>query len=75
MIKKLMSWLIEFPGAANCARCFTHILNLVVKSIMSQFDVPRSDPDVINEGACKIQKLVGDIEREKLETQNDQDDS
>jgi hypothetical protein len=75
MIEKLASRLVEFSGAPNRARCFTHILNLVVKSIMSQFDVPRSDPDVTNEGASEIQKLVGDIEREELEMQNDQDNS
>ena len=73
MIEKLASRLVEFPRAPNCACCFTHILNLVVKSIMSQFDVPRSDPDVTDEGACEIQKLAGDIEREELEMQDDQD--
>ncbi|KAF8872710.1 hypothetical protein CPB84DRAFT_1691215, partial [Gymnopilus junonius] len=31
----------QFPGAANQTRCFTHILNLVVKAIMKQFDTPK----------------------------------
>ena len=42
---------------------------------MTQFDVSRSDPDITDEGASEIQKLAGDIEREELEMQNDQDDS
>ena len=39
MIDKLAKLLEEFPGAANRTRCFTHILNLVAKSIMKQFDL------------------------------------
>jgi len=34
MIAELENLLDEFPGAANQTRCFTHILNLVVKSIL-----------------------------------------
>ena len=37
-----LSTLIEYiPGAANQTRCFAHILNLVVKSVLSQFDTPK----------------------------------
>jgi hypothetical protein len=39
MIDELAGQLQDFPGEANHAQCFTHILNLVVKSIMHQFDV------------------------------------
>ena len=39
MINELAGQLLEFPGVANRAWCFMHILNLVVKSIMHQFDV------------------------------------
>ncbi|KAF8964442.1 hypothetical protein BDZ97DRAFT_1624243, partial [Flammula alnicola] len=38
MIDHLATLLAEFPGSANQTRCFTHILNLVAKCIMRQFD-------------------------------------
>jgi hypothetical protein len=40
MIEELAIQLNNFPGSASQVRCFVHILNLVVKSIMHQFDVP-----------------------------------
>jgi hypothetical protein len=41
MINALKLKLPEFPGAPNQTRCFAHILNLVVKSIMSLFDASK----------------------------------
>ena len=42
MIDKLSKLLKEFPGSANHTRCFNHILNLIAKSIMRQFDLPKA---------------------------------
>lgn len=42
MIDHLATLLTEFPGSANRTRCFAHILNLVAKCIMRQFDGPKS---------------------------------
>lgn len=77
MIDKLASRLVEFPGAPNRARCFTHILNLVVKSIMHQFDVPSTSRPLDAEEddtSCELFDLAGDFELEELETQAEQDD-
>jgi hypothetical protein len=75
MIDELASELVEFPGAANRTRCFTHILNLVVKSVMRQFDVPsRKNNRVTDERTHDLMKLAGDIESEELMTQIEQDD-
>ena len=41
MIDYLATLLAAFPGSANRTRCFTHILNLVAKCIMKQFDTPK----------------------------------
>ena len=41
MIEHLSTLIESFPGAANQTRCFTHILNLIAKSILHQFDVPQ----------------------------------
>ena len=42
MVETLEVLIDNFPGAANQTRCFLHILNLVVKSILKQFDLPKS---------------------------------
>jgi hypothetical protein len=41
MITYLGKRLKEFPGEANRTRCFAHVLNLVAKCIMKQFDAPK----------------------------------
>jgi hypothetical protein len=49
--------MLDFPGEANRVRCLAHIVNLVVKMILRQFDVPKkkkkkdvaaNDPNVPN---------------------------
>ena len=42
MVEMLEVLIDDFPGAANQTCCFLHILNLVVKSILKQFDLPKS---------------------------------
>lgn len=41
MIDHIAEILEEYPGSANRTRCFAHILNLVAKCVMRQFDDPR----------------------------------
>ena len=43
MIESLATIMSDFPGEANRARCLAHIVNLVVKIILCQFDVPRKE--------------------------------
>jgi len=63
MIKELAELLDDFPGPANHTRCFTHVLNLVVKSIIRQFDLPSSEGD--NEVTKELLSLAGDIDIEE----------
>lgn len=66
MIEELAKILEDFPGAPNRARCFTHIINLAVKSIMKQFDVPKkANKSVIDEATQELLRLAGDIEDEE----------
>jgi hypothetical protein len=58
MIEELANLLNNFPGAANQTRCFTHILNLVVKSILCQFDLPKAKANIADE----ILKLADELE-------------
>jgi len=53
MIAELANLLDDFPGPANQTRCFTHILNLIVKSVIRQFDLPKSKGEKILDDAAK----------------------
>ena len=64
MIEHLSTLVENFPGPANQTRCFTHILNLVAKSILCQFDVtkksegaPDDSDDAVRELAALAQEL------------------
>ena len=79
MIEELAILINDFPGPANQTRCL-HIINLVVKSIIQQFDLPTSkkksvneednDEDLINEAAKELLKLAKEIEHEEEITAN-----
>ena len=72
MIDKLESRLMDFPGASNCAWCFTHILNLVIKSIMYQFNVRTYDTNERYEP--ELAGDINDINAEELELEGEQED-
>jgi hypothetical protein len=68
MIEELSILLDEFPGAKNRTRCFTHILNLVAKCILKQFDVPKAKAGVVlDDVAAALQDLAGEIETEEAD--------
>ena len=86
MIEELANLLDDFPGPANQTRCFLHILNLVVKSIIRQFDLPKSkktsddgdeDNPMLDAAMMELLKLTGDIDLEEEITAStgDGDDS
>ena len=45
MIEHLSTLIENFPSTANQTRCFTHILNLVAKSILCQFEPKKKTRD------------------------------
>lgn len=65
MIEVLEELLPEFPGASNQTRCFTHILNLVAKSILRQFDAKKkastADEDPIDALARELDDAMGTL--------------
>jgi hypothetical protein len=66
MIEELANLLDDFPGPANQTRCFTHVLNLVVKSIIRQFDSPKSKNDKhLNEATNEMLSFADNIEFEE----------
>jgi hypothetical protein len=75
MVDALAELLVAFPGAANRTRCFTHILNLVVKVILRQFDVPKSEGgEALDAASQALADLAGNIEMEEAEMDQGGDD-
>lgn len=74
MIEELAILINDFPGPENQTRCFLHILNLVVKSIIRQFDLPKpkktsdneeGDENYTDEATKEHLKLADEIECEE----------
>src|SRR5882724_12668351 len=67
MIVKLMDLICNFPGEANSTRCFAHIINLMAKILLRQFDVPNKKADNALDDAEKILlELAEGIDLEEL---------
>jgi phage terminase small subunit len=65
MIEHLSTLIENFPGPANQMRCFTHILNLVAKSILCQFDVAKKSegaPDDSNDAVRELAALAQELD-------------
>ncbi len=70
MISELAKVLTDFSGQANQTRCFTHIINLVAKSLIKLFEVKKkSQYDVLTDAEHNLQQLADDIDTEDLKTQ------
>ena len=74
MIQELAYLIDDFPGPVNQTQCFLHILNLVVQSIIQQFDLPKSNKSTdsdddnderMNEATKQLLKLAGNIDLEE----------
>jgi hypothetical protein len=90
MINSLTEILSHFPGAANRARCTAHIVNLVTKIILRQFDVrkkakePKKLPENANDIPLEVvdddssdvdlSSLAEGLDREEQEVADDEDD-
>lgn len=69
MIQELANLLEEFPGASNQTWCFTHILNLIVKSILRQFDIPKAKADqALDDVARELFDIAENIDYEEEDT-------
>ena len=77
MIEEMAGLLKNFPGAANQTRCFLHILNLTIKSILHQFEIPpkkkSGNDDGDNDSKVTINKAMSELMALSTEIENDQD--
>jgi hypothetical protein len=77
MIAELADLVDDFPGAANQTRCFLHIINLVGKSIIKQFDLPKAQANgILDEATKELMALAKDIilKDEELRNEGKDDD-
>lgn len=66
LIDELAELIDEFPGKANHMQCFMHILNLVCKSILRQFDIPKAKQgDTLDEAAQALAMLAKELDVEE----------
>src|SRR5277367_6149417 len=74
MIDELSELLEHFPGAANRTRCFAHILNLVAKSVIRQFDVAKGGADdALSVAEKTLQDLADGVDLEDLVAQGEEE--
>ena len=80
MIEELANLFDIFPGKANQMCCFLHILNLIAKSIIKQFDLLKAASDAfLDETTQELLELAGDLDLQEKqshdEDKNDEEDN
>jgi hypothetical protein len=74
MIEHLATLIESFLGAANQTWCFTHILNLVAKSVLHQFEAPKSkEGKVLDDAARTLAGIFDDLEDDDVDLDGDVD--
>ena len=69
MVNELMDMLLNFSGQANHCHCFLHIVNLVTKTLLKQFDVPKKDAEsALDNAESELLELAAGIELEEMVT-------
>jgi len=69
MIDELVDLLPNFPGPANRCRCFLHVVNLVAKTLLKQFEVPKKDMNAVFDAAEQaLLELSAGTDMEELVT-------
>jgi hypothetical protein len=72
MIDEIPNLIESFPGDENRARCFNHVIALVAKSSIRQFDVPKGQADAaLDEAERELKELAEgiDINDEKTKSE------
>ena len=62
MVEELVKRVTELPGQANCTCCFAHIINLVAKSLLKQFDLPENKAGSAVSAAQDLQEFAEELE-------------
>jgi hypothetical protein len=73
MMEELNDLLIGF-SSLNRTRCFAHILNLVAKALLKQFDVKSEEKNDLNDDERSLLDMAANIETEELTTVQEEED-
>lgn len=74
MIVRMSDLLISFPGDANRARCFNHVIALIAKSSIRQFDVPKGGADAaLDEAERELRELAEGLDIEEEQTKGERE--
>jgi hypothetical protein len=72
MIDVLPDMIEGFPGAPNHTRCFNHVVALVAKRVVRQFDVvSHGDSDTLDEAEKELQELANGLDIEEAMAQSE----
>jgi hypothetical protein len=70
IIEAMEGLLTGFADQASRTRCFAHIINLVAKMVMHQFDTPKQQADVT---LSAVESELRDLEKDDLDTEDMRD--
>jgi hypothetical protein len=73
MVESLAAILSFFSGEANRARCLAHIVNLVVKIILRQFDTTKANKKKDEPVAQKTAKEMVQMDDIEMDDDSDED--
>lgn len=69
MTDELVDMLPKFLGQANHCRCFLHVVNLIAKTLLKQFDIPKKDVEsALDAAERELLELAAGIELEEMVT-------
>ncbi len=74
MVKELAQCIPSFSGQTSHVHCFAHVVNLVAKSLLKQFDSPKhqnGNTDGNDESDFLFPELADNIDLEDEDTQSD----
>ena len=74
MVEHLATLVETFPGAPNQTRCFAHILNLVAKSVLRQFEGPKEKKELTGTLPTVVQEINSDNDDELSDGGNNEGD-
>jgi hypothetical protein len=74
MVENIPTRIRHWKGKTNHIRCFNHIINLIVKTLLKLFEVPKGKRDPsgkteLDEAEAELERLGKDLEVKDLKTQ------
>ena len=69
MVEALKDLVEIFPGESNHTQCFDHIVNLIAKSVIQQFDVPKAKGnESFDDMLWELMVSAEELDKEVLDT-------